>query len=300
MTDPLIDDYLQTAIAAAREAGALIRDAFHNRTLRGTVDFKTSAADVVTATDRAVEALVFGLLRARFPTHRFIGEETADENPALTDELTWIVDPVDGTTNFVHGFPFVAVSIALVRSRAPLVGVVFNPILDELFAAALGKGSTLNGVPLPLHPPVHLPSLATALLATEYGYDRDDKMDAKLKGIRGALVSPARGIRSIGSAALEACYVARGALDAYWEAGVHAWDVAAACLVVTESGGAAVNYFPNNDPHGFETSDATTERVDLQSRQFLFVRAMPDGPEGVNRIVREVRRCLEPLEYPRD
>ncbi|KAJ3210524.1 Inositol monophosphatase 2 [Dinochytrium kinnereticum] len=293
--------YLTAAIDAAERAGALIREAFNDRQIRGEAEFKTSAADVVTQTDRAVEAFVFGFLRERFPEHRFIGEESyEDGGSGLTDEKTWIVDPVDGTTNFVHGFPFVAVSIALVEKKVPIVGVVYNPILNELFTAAKGCGAFMNNRPLPLFKPVELPNLSTALLATEYGYDRDDKMDIKLNGIRNVLASPSRGIRSLGSAALEACYVARGAIDVFWEAGVHSWDVAAAAIIVRESGGVAINFRPPQNGHDYKTSDALEEFLDLQCRQFLFVRAMPDGKEGINRTVKTIRSCISPLEYQRD
>jgi fructose-1,6-bisphosphatase/inositol monophosphatase family enzyme len=163
-----------------------------------------------------------------FPTYKFVGEEgvAAEDDPSastLTDAKTWVVDPVDGTTNFVHGFPFVAVSIALLQNKKPIIGVVYNPILDELFSALESHGAHLNSQYLPLLPPTPLESLEASLLATEYGYERDGKLDRKLETISSALKSPARGIRSLGSAALEACYVARGCLDAYWEAGVHMW-----------------------------------------------------------------------------
>ncbi|KAI8852168.1 hypothetical protein BC829DRAFT_360715, partial [Chytridium lagenaria] len=285
-------------LAAAQKAGAIVREAFNDREIRGEAEFKTSAADVVTQTDKAVEKFIFGFLRERFPDHLFIGEETYEgSGTTLTDSKTWIVDPVDGTTNFVHGFPFVAVSIALVENKEPIIGVVYNPILDELFSAAKGHGAFMNKRPLPLFKPVVLNDIATSLLATEYGYDRDERMDLKLKGIRTALTMPCRGIRSLGSAALEACYVARGALDAYWEAGVHAWDVAAGAIIVREAGGAAINFFP---PANHTSDDAMTEFLDLQSREFVFVRAMPDGAEGVNRVVKSIRGCVKPMEYARD
>ncbi|KAI9327423.1 hypothetical protein DFJ73DRAFT_612113, partial [Zopfochytrium polystomum] len=194
--------------------------------------------------DRAVEQLVFTRLRALFPDHAFVGEESYDasEKKPLSDQPTWVVDPVDGTTNFVHGLPFVAVSIALLVEKEPIVGVVYNPILDELYHAGESLGAYLNGTRLPLHqvaPTVPAPTLATSLLATEYGYERDaPRVDAKVGAVRSLLVNAkARSIRSLGSAALEACLVARGTFDAWWEAGVHMWDVAAAAIIVREAGG---------------------------------------------------------------
>ncbi|KAI9015083.1 hypothetical protein BC832DRAFT_524984, partial [Gaertneriomyces semiglobifer] len=201
-------------------------------------------ADLVTQTDTKVEALIFSTLRQKYPSHKFVGEESVsaseDKKTGIADDdvPTWVIDPVDGTTNFVHGFPFVAVCIALVLNRVPIVGVVYNPILDEMFHAVRGQGAKLNDTPLPLPPTLPLPSLATALVATEYGSDRQPSiLTPKFNALHKVVASPVRGVRSMGSAALTMCYVAKGVLDAYWEAGVHAWDVAASTVILREAGG---------------------------------------------------------------
>ncbi|KAJ3054599.1 Inositol monophosphatase 2 [Rhizophlyctis rosea] len=293
---------LETAISVAREAGAVIREAFTNRGKAATVDYKKeNAADLVTVTDRAVEALVFSKLRAVFPDHKFIGEETVsateDAKTQLTDAPTWVVDPVDGTTNFVHGFPFVAVAIGFVIEKVPVVGVVYNPILDELFHASAGQGAFLNNQPLPLMPPTPLPSLATALVATEYGSDRQDAiLGPKFRALQKVVADPVRGVRSLGSAALNMCYVARGALDAYWEAGVHLWDVAAATIVVREAGGAVVNW---KKPESSGT-DVTKEVYDGLAREVVCVRATKNGVEEIAGIISTIREYLEAVSYPRD
>ncbi|KAJ3045086.1 Inositol monophosphatase 2 [Rhizophlyctis rosea] len=291
---------LQTAIAVAREAGAVIRKAFTDRGKGATVDFKKeNAADLVTATDRAVEALVFSKLRAVFPEHQFIGEEavseTADAKTQLTDAPTWVVDPVDGTTNFVHGFPFVAVSIGFLINKVPIVGVVYNPILDELFHASAGQGAFMNDQSLPLATPSPLPSLAMALVATEYGSDRQDAiLGPKVRALHKIVAEPVRGVRSLGSAALNMCYVARGAMDVYWEAGVHLWDVAGATIVVREAGGAVVNWRQG------EGADLKSEPYDALAREVLCIRATANGTEEMASIVSVIRKHLEPVSYPRD
>ncbi|RKO98934.1 hypothetical protein CXG81DRAFT_7283, partial [Caulochytrium protostelioides] len=200
-------------------------------------------ADLVTATDKAVEAKAFAALRSAYPDHAFIGEESASaigsDTVTLTDNCTWVLDPIDGTTNFVHGFPMVAISIALFHHREPVVGVIYNPILDEMYAALKGGGAELNGTALPLRPPVDAKplTLATSLVGTEFGSDRRPEcLDKKTAGMAriGRLV---RGVRCIGSCALALCLVARGTLDAFWESGVHIWDFGAGVLIVREAGG---------------------------------------------------------------
>ncbi|KAJ3288601.1 Inositol monophosphatase 2 [Borealophlyctis nickersoniae] len=289
------------AISVARAAGTVIRSAFTDRGKSATVDLKKeNPADLVTATDRQVEELVFSQLRAAFPNHKFIGEESTsasiDAKTELTNDPTWVVDPIDGTTNFVHGFPFVAVSIALLIDRIPVVGVVYNPILDELFHASANGGAFLNDAPLPLAPPEPLPSLATALVATEYGSDRQDAILApKVRALHKIVAAPTRGVRSLGSAALNMCYVARGALDAYWEAGVHVWDVAAGVVIVREAGGIVVNFKPS----GATAQVVKDEAYDPLAREVLCVRGMGGNGQADN-IVASIRAHLETIQYPRD
>ncbi|KAJ3252857.1 hypothetical protein HDU77_004898 [Chytriomyces hyalinus] len=212
-------------------------ESFLASALEGILDLKSNTSDLVTATDKAVEQLIFAHLRQLHPTHSFIGEETYD-NAQLTDNYTWIIDPVDGTTNFVHGFPYTCVSVALVFEKRAVVGVVLNPILNETFYAAKGMGAWMidaDGVKhaLPLHGLKPWAGFARSLISTEYGYERDERLDSKLKSLTSVLKAPSvripcigvrifvRGVRSLGSAALEACYTARGTFDLYWEAGVH-------------------------------------------------------------------------------
>ena len=170
MTEVDYDLCLEEATAAATAAGAEIKAAWHETR---DVEYK-GTVDLVTATDKKCEDLIFQRLQAAFPTHAFVGEESvaaADGKlPEITDAPTWFVDPLDGTTNFVHGFPFSCVSVGLAVNRVPVLGVVVNPILGETFAAVKGRGATLNGAS------IHVSSvtdLGKALVATEIGVGRD-------------------------------------------------------------------------------------------------------------------------------
>ncbi|KAI8587132.1 inositol monophosphatase 1-like protein [Geranomyces variabilis] len=301
--DPLHLEFLDHAVQIARITGAKIKTAFHSRSSLH-IDLKNdNDADLVTQVDRAVEKEIFTYLRSKYPSHAFVGEEgTSESGVAATgisrsdsDTPTWVVDPVDGTTNFVHGFPFVAVSIAVVVRGMPIVGVVFNPIMDEMFTAVQSGGAFLNNVALPTPPVRPLASLASALVASEYGSDRGaDVLDAKFATLRDVVGSPARGVRSLGSAALTMCYVARGALDAYWEAGVHAWDVAAAAVVLWEAGGLVGNWVaPASAGQG------TRETYDICARNVVCVRET-QMPEQGPAIMATIRATLRPVNYARD
>jgi myo-inositol-1(or 4)-monophosphatase len=201
------------------------------------VDVKSSATDMVSAADRDAEAVIRnGLKRAR-PEDGLVGEEGSRRES--DSGRRWIVDPLDGTTNFLYGFPQWAVSIALEGE----LGVVYDPVRDELFSAVRGSGAMLNGSAVRIPAP---PALSTALIATGFGYDaeRRDKQGAVL----GRVLPRIRDVRRAGAAALDLCWLAAGRLDGYYERGLAAWDWAAARIVVQEAGGAVADLEP--DPHG--------------------------------------------------
>ncbi|XP_071723856.1 inositol monophosphatase 3-like [Rutidosis leptorrhynchoides] len=227
-----LSEFMNAAIDAAKSAGQVIRNAFYETKL---VEHKGSV-DLVTKTDKECEDLIFNYLKQKFPTHKFIGEETTAANGKmeLTDEPTWIVDPVDGTTNFVHGFPFVCVSIGLTISKTPVVGVVYNPIINELFTAIEGQGAFLNGNPIKAS---SQSELLKCLLATDVGYSREkSNVDAMTNSINSLLLK-VRSIRICGSCALNLCGIACGRFDLFFQSGFGPWDVAAGVLIVKEAGG---------------------------------------------------------------
>ncbi|XP_052116867.1 inositol-phosphate phosphatase [Arachis duranensis] len=245
-----LSDFLASAVDAARKAGEIIRKGFYQTK---HVEHK-GQVDLVTETDKACEDLIFNHLKNLYPTHKFIGEETtaACGTTELTDEPTWIVDPLDGTTNFVHGFPFVCVSIGLTIGKVPTVGVVYNPIIDELFTGVHGKGAFLNGKPIKVSTQT---DLISSLLATEAGTKRDKvTLDASTNRIN-SLLSKVRSLRMSGSCALNLCGIACGRLDVFYETGFGGpWDVAGGAVIVTEAGGVVF------DPSGAEF-DVTAQRV---------------------------------------
>ncbi|KAL8685494.1 MAG: hypothetical protein Q9218_007727 [Villophora microphyllina] len=262
MSEPDLQEIHDFLIKLAGEAGSKIVAANPS-----TVDTKKNSSDLVTETDKAVEELISSSLKAKYPNYLFLGEETA-QSGRLTNAPTFVVDPIDGTTNFVHAHPYVSISMAFAHHQKPLVGVVYNPFTQHLYTAIRGQGAYLTApkIPssfpnaghkvdsvyerrkLPLRsPPPPLPDLSNALIAVEYGNERHGnnwttKIDtfsalAKDKSIGGAMV---QSVRSLGSAALNMCSIARGDLDIYWEGGCWPWDVAAGWVIVEESGGTVV------------------------------------------------------------
>jgi len=223
-----MDQFLTVAQEATHQAGALLRD---NWLKPKTIEIKTDIVDLVTNVDKAADALITSMLRAQFPTHKIIAEESAvsgQESP-----YQWYIDPLDGTTNFAHGFPHFAVSIALAHQSQLLVGVVYDPLRDETFCASRGHGATLNGKPVHVSP---APTLAQALLLTGFPYDRRKRSEFYLRFYQAFMVRT-QGVRRSGSAALDLCYVACGRADAFWEWRLHPWDTAAGALMVEEAGG---------------------------------------------------------------
>lgn len=223
----------EAAEATARLAGALLREIVDRPR---TVSIKGTPIDIVTEADLASEALCREELIKRFPAG-FLGEESGGAAPS-GDDLLWVVDPLDGTVNYAHRFPFYVVSIALCVGRRPVVGAVYDPARDELFSCALGLGAHRNGQPIRV---TEESSLERSLLATGFPYDRHLSQDDNLD-LHGAFTKTTQGIRRAGAAALDLAYVAAGRLDGYWESKLKPWDLAAGFLLVEEAGGRVTNY----------------------------------------------------------
>ncbi|CAD5321898.1 unnamed protein product [Arabidopsis thaliana] len=247
-----LDQFLAAAIDAAKKAGQIIRKGFYETK---HVEHK-SQVDLVTETDKGCEEL-------------FIGEETtaAFGVTELTDEPTWIVDPLDGTTNFVHGFPFVCVSIGLTIGKVPVVGVVYNPIMEELFTGVQGKGAFLNGKRIKVSAQSEL---LTALLVTEAGTKRDKATLDDTTNRINSLLTKVRSLRMSGSCALDLCGVACGRVDIFYELGFGGpWDIAAGIVIVKEAGGLIF------DPSGKDL-DITSQRIAASNASLkeLFAEAL--------------------------
>jgi len=224
----LSPELLNEVEAAVREAGELIRE--HNRRPR-RIRCKTSLKDLVTETDGAVEALLRDSLSPLVPQASFLGEE-GSPGQGLAG-LAWVVDPLDGTTNFAHGVPFVATSVALCQDGVPLMGIVNLPLLGEMFAAARGQGARMNGQPIHVS---QMASLDCALVATGFPYRIEEHKEAILKQLSLALPGT-QGVRRAGAAALDLAFVACGRYDGFFEFALNPWDTAAGVLLIEEAGG---------------------------------------------------------------
>lgn len=222
---------LEAALEAAWVAGEELRDAFGGER---EIRYK-GEVDLVTDADERAERTIRESLRGAFPDYGILAEESGQT--AGGGEARWIVDPLDGTTNFAHGLPIFSVSVALERSGELVLGVVYAPMTGETFVAERGAGATLNGEPLSTSDAAEL---GEALLVTGLPYDRAD-MPLAIE-LFGNLALVSRGIRRLGSAALDLCYVAAGRLDAYFERGIHAWDIAAGIVILEEAGGRVSDY----------------------------------------------------------
>ncbi|XP_006830877.1 PREDICTED: inositol monophosphatase 1 isoform X2 [Chrysochloris asiatica] len=251
MADPW-QECMDYAVTLARQAGEVVCDALKNEM---NVMIKSSPADLVTATDQKVEKMLISAIKGKYPSHSFIGEESvaAGERSILTDNPTWIIDPIDGTTNFVHRFPFVAVSIGFVVNKKIEFGVVYSCVEDKMYTGRKGKGAFCNGQRLQVS---RQEDITKSLLVTEFGSSRTpETIKIVLSNIERLLCLPTHGIRGVGTAAVNMCLVASGGADAYYEMGIHCWDMAGAGIIVTEAGGVLM--------------DVTGGPFDLMSRRII-------------------------------
>ncbi|MBI5695112.1 MAG: inositol monophosphatase [Nitrospirae bacterium] len=224
---------LDLAITAAQKAGMVLMD--HLGHLKD-VRYK-SRRDPVSEADRASEALIASIIKDKFPSHGFMVEEGA----AWEGDGLWIVDPLDGTVNFAHGYPCFCVSIAFTRDGETLVGVVHDPVRDETYTATKGSGAFMNGAALRVS---ETATLERSLLVTGFPYDIEADSD-RIMGQFSAMSLAAQGIRRDGSAALDLCHLASGKFDGYWELRLKPWDTAAGALILTEAGGVVTDFSGN-------------------------------------------------------
>jgi len=218
--------YLSAAVEIAREAGKILLEEYArplNITYKGDVDLVTQA-------DRRSEELIVSRLKELFPQHTILAEEGGGQS--MHSRFSWYVDPLDGTTNFAHGYPCFSVSIALADAGTLIAGVVFNPLSGELFAAARGEGATLNGKPIHVS---RVPVLAKSLVCT--GFPTHKRQANPNIHYYWDFTLRSHGVRRDGSAALDLAFVAAGRFEGFWEFGLKPWDSAAGVLLVEEAGG---------------------------------------------------------------
>ncbi|KAI0415944.1 inositol monophosphatase [Xylaria grammica] len=329
LTAQELDEIYDFAVALGKEAGRLLMDFARARWGdRGSSEGaeplfseKDNAVDIVTKADEDVEAFIKRSIEAKYPAHKFIGEETyskgASREYLIGDEPTWCVDPLDGTVNYTHLFPMFCVSIAFVVGGRAVIGVIQAPFLQQTFSACKGRGAWLNGtqqLPLIRDPVPPLPARAPGgcIFSCEWGKDRRDTPDGNMHrkiesfanmaaeaGGRGGKGGMVHGVRSLGSATLDLAYVAMGAFDIWWEGGCWEWDVSAGIAILQEAGGLITTANPPADYQSAEITD-----VRLGSRLYLAIR--PAGPSDTEtgrqtqeRVVREVWKRVRELDYSR-
>lgn len=238
MNDNEIDEMFEFTLKLARQCGVLIKTAYD---LPKEIVTKSSEVDLVTETDELVERTIIDAITKRYADHEIIGEESTAAGKAvvLTERPTWVIDPVDGTTNFVCGFPYIAVCIGVMVNKKPVIGVVYNPIMDHMYCARIGKGATLNNQSIKVN---SCKDMKDALMLSEFGSSRAEEMQRTVvNNMYSVVMTPVRGIRALGSAACNICAVASGQADGYFETGMHIWDICAAGLILQEAGGVTVS-----------------------------------------------------------
>ena len=228
---------LNVAIEAAKEAGKFLK--FNLGKVKEIKRKIGQETNLVTEIDRQSEQLIIGIIKRHFPQHSHLAEESGAGEK--TSEYRWIIDPLDGTTNYTHHFPCFAVSIALEKSGEIILGVVYDPNLDELFTAEKGKGASVNGKPLSAS---KTDALIRSLLVTGFPYNIKDNPDHAIEHFINFL-KEAQAVRRMGSAAIDLAYVAAGRMDGFWEVSLNPWDAAAAVLLVTEAGGKVTDFLGN-------------------------------------------------------
>jgi myo-inositol-1(or 4)-monophosphatase len=223
---------LAVATEAVLRAGAIQRERYGQ-----TIEIEHKGViDLVTEVDRACEEVILGLIRSRFPAHDIVTEET--QLARTGSRYLWFVDPLDGTTNFAHGYPLFCASVALAVDGQVVVGAVYDPIKEELFTAERGRGAHLNGRRLRVS---SAGDLLASLLVTGFPYDVREDLLAKLR-LFNRFMGEARAIRRDGTAALDLCYLAAGRIDGFWEERLEPWDMLAGVLMVEEAGGRVTRF----------------------------------------------------------
>jgi myo-inositol-1(or 4)-monophosphatase len=265
-------EFRNVAIAAAREAGAAIR-AVAEAGVREVVFKGEGKRDLVTEADKRSEQIIIDAIRSRYPDHRILAEEGTSTGGE--GDYRWIVDPLDGTTNFAQRYPLYSVSIAVERAGETVVGVVYAPYMDELFVATKGGGATLNGAPIRVS---GVTELIGGLLCTGFPY----RLDGPTNNLTnwGNFVLRTQATRRDGAAALDICYVAAGRFDGFWELNLQPWDMAAGALIVQEAGGTISD--PSGNPYRVDGHDIVASNGRLHT-PMLDVLAMGRNGHGTGK-----------------
>lgn len=256
MDSDLLNTFLKTAITAARLAGDIIMKNLGHLS-KGDIQNK-QAFDFVTKVDRWSEAVIVQTIREKFPSHSFLAEETLTQ-PG-TDSYRWIIDPLDGTTNYIHSYPMFSVSIALEYKGEILVGVVFDPLKDELFHGIKGRGASLNNSPIRVS---EINLLGNSLIATGFPFRKKDLLDLYLQAFK-SIFYEVSDLRRAGSAAIDLAYIAAGRFEGFFELNLSPWDIAAGSLLIREAGGYVTDFGGGKDY--LSTGNVVAGNKDVQDK----------------------------------
>jgi myo-inositol-1(or 4)-monophosphatase len=227
---------IEEVIKISKEAGNIIRNGF------GTdfnIEFKTNESNLVTEIDKASEKLITGFIKKNYPSHGILAEEGGETKN--TSEFIWVVDPLDGTTNFAHGLPIFSVSIGVQKNGRSVAGVVYDVMQDIVYAAEPGSGAFANGKKITVS---KNDKLSRSVLVTGFPYNLAENPE-NIFGMFEALTRASRGLRRLGSAAIDFCYVAKGVFDGFWEVSLHPWDICGGKLILEEAGGIVTDFYGN-------------------------------------------------------
>lgn len=255
-------NYLEVAEETAREAAKVLLE---NLGKVKEIEFKAKNS-LVTEVDKLSEKIIISNIKKNFPTHDIFAEESGKD---LSDsDYLWLIDPIDGTTNYAHAYPFFSISIALEVKGEVIAGLVYDPVKDEMFTAEKGKGAFLNGEPISVS---KSDEINHSHLCTGFMHEVEWMVEANIRHF-GNFIRRARAVRRDGSAALDLCYVACGRFDGFWELGLNPWDTAAAVLIVKEAGGHLCKF--NGDAYSIYDKEilATNSIIDEQMMEILFLK----------------------------
>lgn len=252
---------IEKVIHIAREAGEIIRDGFGRNF---SVEFKTNASNLVTEIDKKSENAIINFIHKNYPSHTILAEESGKH--FYGGEYLWVIDPLDGTTNFAHGLPIFSVSIGVVRNNETIAGVVYDVMNDKVYSAEKGGGAFRDNTRLSVSGNSELDK---SVLVTGFPYDIKENPNNAIE-IFAAFLKKARAIRRLGSAAIDFCYVASGVFDAFWEVHLNPWDICAGKLLVEEAGGVVTNF--KNEQIDFYSKQILASNVKVQNAMIDILR----------------------------
>ncbi len=227
---------IDAVVKITKEAGGLVREGFGNKF---KIEYKSNESNLVTEVDKASEKLITDYIKKNFPSHAILAEEGGESGGDA--EYRWVVDPIDGTTNFAHGLPIFSVSIGVQKNGKTVAGAVYDVMQDVMYSAELGSGAFANDKKINVR---DNENIKHSVLVTGFPYNIADNPENAIEKF-GALTTIARGVRRLGSAAIDFCYVAKGVFDGFWEVYLHPWDVCAGKLIVEEAGGLVTDFQGN-------------------------------------------------------